>query len=524
MTTYTLEYTSAHVASPAGSSRGWRRKAAAGLLLLLLPLGMISPVAARPAPEGFADLTEQLLPSVVTIRAFSGRSDSPQTEQTLPFNFPFPPGSPFSDLLERFRRYQDPDGEPRQEQPPQGRQRERVAAGSGFVIDSSGVIITNNHVIDNADRIEVSFNGDNKNYEAKLVGTDPGSDIAVLSIDAGRKLPAVAFGDSSALRIGDWVLAVGNPWGLGGSVTAGIVSAMGRDINRDSFVDFIQTDAAINQGNSGGPLFNMNGEVIGINTAIYSRSGGSIGIGFSIPSNQARQIIAELRETGRVQRGWLGVEIQPVSQDIAEAVGLDTATGALVSRVRSGTPAEKAGLQAGDILLRINGRTVEDAADLRRMVAATGPGADVSLTVWRNGRELSLRTRLDVRDESQLAGTENRQSPDGPSAPAGELRLPALGLTVAPLTAEKRRQLEFDPDQTGVVITDVAADSNAARKGLRPDMVITGDILGPVETPDILQEHLARLREENRSVMLLRVWTPSGSSFVPVRLEENTNR
>ncbi|MDP6218268.1 MAG: Do family serine endopeptidase, partial [Alphaproteobacteria bacterium] len=339
-----------------------------GVLALCLAI-LNSPAQAADRPDSFADLAERLSPAVVNISTSmvvnnGSRPDLPR----------FPEGSPFEDF---FKEFED-----------RGQARRTQSLGSGFIIDSSGIVVTNNHVIENADKISVILANDEV-FEAELIGRDQKTDIAVLKIDPGNtRLSAVSFGDSDKLRVGDWVIAIGNPFGLGGTVTAGIVSARGRDIGSGPYDDFIQTDASINRGNSGGPLFNLDGDVIGINTAIFSQSGGSVGIGFAISANLATQVVQQLQDFGRTRRGWLGVFIQEVTEDIAESLGLKTANGALVASVTENGPADKAGLQAGDVILKFDGQAVEKSRDLPRIVAETAVEKTVEVELVRDGKTI----------------------------------------------------------------------------------------------------------------------------------------
>jgi serine protease Do len=475
-----------------------------------------APAAAplRNAPETFAPLARQLLPAVVnistsqTLQARPGRPDAPEIPQA-------PPGSPFEEFFRDFFERNRPPGQGGQPGQPQ-RPRRAQSLGSGFVIDASGIVVTNNHVIDGADEINVILQ-DNTSLKAELLGTDPRTDIAVLRVRPEKPLPAaVSFGDSDNISVGDWVLAIGNPFGLGGSVTAGIVSARGRDIRQGMYDDFIQTDAAINRGNSGGPLFNMSGEVVGINTAIYSPSGGSIGIGFSIPSNLARNIVAQLRDTGRVRRGWLGVNIQQVTDEIAESLGLrGGARGALVARAQEDGPAAKGGIQNGDVILRFNGQEVREMRNLPRIVADTGVGTEVPVVVWRDGREQTVRVTVAElpQDQQQAAATPGQQPQQRQT-----LELSGLGLRVAPVNPEARERFSLRPDSRGVVITDVAPNSPAAERELRPGDLIVEVQQERVNTPQELQERLELLRRQNRPSALLLIESQSGQRWVPLRL------
>ena len=318
-------------------------------------------------PASFADLAEKLIPSVVNIS-----TTTTVTTRSNPFPFEFPPGSPFEDM---FKDYGTPQ------------KRQTSALGSGFIIDEKGIVITNNHVIQGAEDVFVRVNGE-KNIKAKVIGADPGMDLAVLQIESDQKFTPVKFGDSDTARIGDWVIAIGNPFGLGGTVTAGIISARNRSIGLSRYEDYIQTDASINQGNSGGPLFNMDGDVVGINTAILGQSG-SIGIGFAIPSNSAQKVINQLIEFGETKRGWLGVRIQTVTKDIEDVEKLDEPRGALVASVAENSPSDKGGIKAGDIILEFDGKKINEMSELPRIVAETEVGKKVKLKVWRNKREIT---------------------------------------------------------------------------------------------------------------------------------------
>ena len=362
------------------------------ILAALVALALIAaavPVNARTAPESFANLAEALLPSVVNIsttQVVEGRA-TPQLPQ-------LPPGSPFEEFFKEFF----------DRSRPQQRQRKSTSLGSGFIINSNGkgesYVVTNNHVIKDADEITVILQDDTR-LEAELVGRDKRTDLAVLKVKTDKKLPSLTFGNSDAARVGDWVIAIGNPFGLGGTVTAGIVSARGRDINSGPYDDFIQTDASINRGNSGGPMFNLDGKVIGINTAIFSPSGGSVGIGFAIPSDTAKPVIAQLIKHGQVRRGWLGVHIQAVTDEIAETLGLTKSSGALVASVIEDGPAEKGKIKAGDVILKFDGKTVSAMRKLPRIVAETEVGKTVDVLVWRNNEEITLGVAVGELEEPE---------------------------------------------------------------------------------------------------------------------------
>jgi len=486
-----------------------------GVMAVATPVLAPGPAFAQHAPDTFAPLARRLLPAVVniqttqTLQARAGRPDAPDVPQA-------PPGSPFEEFFRDFLERNRPQapGQPRPGQPAPPRRAQSL--GSGFIVDASGLIVTNNHVIDGADEINVVLH-DNTTLKAELVGTDPRTDIALLRVKPEHPLPAaVSFGDSDTAAVGDWVVAIGNPFGLGGSVTAGIVSARGRDIRQGLYDDFIQTDAAINRGNSGGPLFNLAGEVVGINTAIYSPSGGSIGIGFSIPANLAKNIVAQLRDGGRVRRGWLGVNIQQVTDEIAESLRLQGgARGALVARAQEDGPAAKAGMQNGDIVLSFNGHEVQEMRNLPRIVADTAVGSDVPVVVWRNGAEVTLRvTVAEVPTEVQQAAA----TPTAPRPQPTTLELAGLGLRIAAITPEMRERFSIAADRQGVVITEVEANGAGAERDLRPGDMIVEVQQERVATPQEVTARLEQLRKQNRASALFLVENAQGQRWVPLRL------
>ncbi len=439
----------------------------------------VTPAMARPAPDSFADLAEKLTPSVVNIST----SQDVSTRRMEDFPLPeVPPGSPFEDFFRDFfenRRNQGP-------------QKVR-SLGSGFVIRADGLVVTNNHVIEGADEVQVKFS-DGRELEAEILGRDEKTDLAVLKVKADGPLPFVSFGDSKSLRVGDWVLAIGNPFGLGGTVTAGIVSSLNRNINAGPYDDFIQTDASINRGNSGGPLFNMDGQVVGINTAIFSPTGGSVGIGFSIPTDIAKNVIAQLEEFGETRRGWLGVRIQTVTQDIAESMGMKDAKGALVASIDDGGPAQKAGLKVGDVILKFNGRDVPEMRALPRIVADTKIGSRVPVQVSRKG-QLKTFTVTVARLEEPENGEEIEQTQsDSPLT---------LGLSLSKMTQVLREQYDIPDDVEGVVITGVDFESDAAEK-LRVGDVIVEVAQEPVSTPeDVVARVKQSTKASGRPILLL---------------------
>ena len=400
------------------------------LLIFFVFTNFILLNTARSAPNSFADLAERLMPSVVNIS-----TTQTVTTNSNSFPFQFPPGSPFEDMFKDF-------GTPQE--------RQAYALGSGFIIDEKGIVITNNHVIQNAEDILVRVNGDEE-YKAKIIGKDPLSDIAVLQIEADEKFIPVKFGDSDKSRIGDWVIAIGNPFGLGGTVTSGIISARNRSIGLARYEDFIQTDASINQGNSGGPLFNMNGDVIGINTAILGQSG-SIGIGFAIPSNSAVKVINQLIEFGETKRGWLGVRIQIVTKEIAEAEELDKPRGALIVSVADGSPSDNGGIIAGDIILEFDGKLINEMKELPLIVAQTEVGKTVNVKVWRNKREVIKKITLGRLETSEDFNLKKAELPKAKI-------IEKLKIEVRSLNTDDINKRKLPKDLTGVVITKIDQDS-----------------------------------------------------------------
>jgi len=493
----------------------------------------VAPALARSGPDSFADLAANLLPAVVNIS--SSQSAQARADRSGPEVPTFPPGSPFEQFFKDFLDRNHPQGGPnsgpqrrgpnRGEGPQQGPDGgppgsgRSVSLGSGFIIDPAGYIVTNNHVIDGADEINVTLQ-DNTTLRAKLVGKDERVDLALLKVESDKPLKSVAFGDSDTGRVGDWVLAIGNPFGLGGSVTAGIVSARGRDIRQGPYDDFIQTDAAINRGNSGGPLFNMAGEVIGINTAIYSPSGGSVGIGFSVPSNLSKSVIAQLREYGHARRGWLGVRIQQVTPDIAESIGLKNASGAMVAGVNDGGPADNARIRNGDIILKFNGQDVKEMKTLPRIVAETVIGKDVPVVLWRDGKEVTVQASVgELPDDVQQAS--NTPTPDR-TPPNRTSEISGLGARLSPITDDLRDKFKLSQDQKGVVVTDVMPDGTAAGRGLKPGDVIVEVQQEAVSSPADVQERLDRYRKQNRKTVLMLIQSGDGLRWVPVPLASDS--
>jgi serine protease Do len=450
-------------------------------------------LSAADRPNSFADLAEKLSPSVVNISTTTIVNGGPGAEMPQ-----FPPGSPFEEFFKNF-------GE-------NNRQRKAQSLGSGFIIDAKGIVVTNHHVIENAEEIRVIL-ADETSFTAKVLGQDKKTDIAVLKIEPGdTKLAAVAFGDSDSLRVGDWVLAIGNPFGLGGTVTAGIVSAFGRDIGNGPYDDFIQTDASINRGNSGGPLFNTQGEVIGINTAIFSQSGGSVGIGFAIASNLASRVASQLVEFGQTRRGWLGVFIQEVTPDIAESLGLKEASGALVSSVNENSPAAIGGVQPGDVILKFDDKVIEKMRDLPRIVAETDIGATVSVELFRQGSPKTLTITLGELEKAELVGLVGEQK----TSETLKESFGSLGFSVQALTPQLAEEMGLGKEKVGVVVTDVVPGSPAAEKNLQ-----VGDILRrfgqrPVKGVAEITKDIEDAEESGRSGILILIERDGRERFLQI--------
>ena len=487
-----------------------------GLAALAASLVWSTVAVARSAPETFADLAEKLTPAVVNIstsQKVSGRSGQVPVPQ-------FPPGSPFEEFFKDFFERQRPggNGDNGGNNEDGNRPTRRVSSlGSGFVVDPSGIVITNNHVIAEADEITVIFSDDTRR-KAEVLGRDAKTDLAVLQLKqepGDGPLPFVKLGDSDKSRVGDWVMAIGNPFGLGGSVTAGIISARSRNINAGPYDDFIQTDASINRGNSGGPLFNMDGVVIGVNTAIFSPSGGSVGIGFSIASNLAKPVIEQLREYGKTRRGWLGVRIQPVTDEIAESLALDEPRGALVASVFEPGPAAEAGFEAGDVILKFDGKDVPIVRALPRIVAETGIGKAVDVEVWRKGKTVTLSVMIGELKEDEVAALASGDT--GGSQPAS---VAALGMTLSSLSNDLREKFEIGGDVKGVVITEVDDESAAAEKGIRAGDIIVEVAQEEVTSPNQVVDKVKQAKESKRKSVLLLVQRSDDLRFVALRLEE----
>ncbi len=456
-----------------------------------------------PAAPGFAEVVDAVTPAVVSVRVQS--RIQPVDDRRSFRNFEeLPEGHPF-------RRFFGPDGErnsPRAERPNRddGPRRSRpVSQGSGFFISADGLIVTNNHVIDGGETFAIIMN-DGTELVAELVGTDSRTDLAVLKVvDADQEFTYVNFADDTKTRVGDWVVAVGNPFGLGGTVTAGIVSARGRDIGAGPYDDFLQIDAAVNRGNSGGPTFNLNGEVVGINTAIFSPSGGNVGIAFAVPASVARDVIGDLVADGNVQRGWLGVQIQPVTADIAESLGLKSASGALVADPQAGAPAAAAGIRAGDVITAVDGETIEGPRELSRAIAAIDPGTEVTITVSRNGETVDVPVELGELPREQAA-----VAPGETPAPATEpASIDSLGLTLLP-----------SEDGEGLLVTAIEPESPAAEAGVRVGDIIRDVNNTPVASADDIEKRIAEIGGEGRKAALLRLESENANRFVAVPLPQ----
>ena len=475
-------------------------------LLFALVLGVAAPAWARGAPDSFADLSAKLLPTVVNIATSQIlKAPPPQDMPRLP------PGSPLEDLFKNFLG------------PKSNAPQHVTSLGSGFIIDPAGYIVTNNHVIENSEQITVTLN-DGSSLPAKVIGRDLKTDLALLKVVPKKPLPFTHFGDSDTARIGSWVIAIGDPFGLGSTVTAGIVSARNRDINAGPYDDFIQTDAPINRGNSGGPLFDMDGNVVGINSAIFSPTGGSVGIGFAIPANLARDVVAQLRQFGVARRGWIGVRIQGVSDEVAEAMHLPSTQGALVADVSPNSPAAKAGLAKGDLVTGFDSKPILDSRNLPRIVAATPIGKTVAIDVLRGGRKQSFHifvAKLDEGPPDKPGKSQNAPVPPKPqsnNAPP-QSKLSQLGLSLGVLDGPARAKFKLPASAEGVVVNDVGAGSPAADKNFRPGDVIVEVQSQKVKSPEEVENRIAADVKAGRKVELMLINRGGDLTYVGVRLE-----
>ena len=501
-----------------------RRKLGRTLLLLglstslafgpLAPAFAQTPVAAGMAQDlpSFAPIVDKVLPAVVNISVVQkagtggddqsdqngGDDDDQDQDQGPQLQGPGGQGTPFDEFLRKFFEQQQGRGSRSPHAAPSN--QKVISLGSGFIVDPTGYIVTNNHVVGDAEKVTVTF-ADDSQHPAKIIGKDQKSDLALLKIEAPKPLPFVKFGDSDQAKVGDWVIAVGNPFGLGGTVTKGIVSARGRPIADSSYVDFLQIDASINRGNSGGPTFNMAGEVIGINTAIFSPNGGSVGIGFAIPSNSAKNVIESLKNSGHVDRGWLGVQIQEVTPEIAGSLGMDQnhPIGAMVTSVSDDSPAAKAGVKVGDVIEKFAGKTVEKMRDLPRVVAETPIGTKVDLGVFRKGEHQTLSVTVEKLDDSKVASVDPQTGEERPG------KAPSLGLTLSNLNPDIRKRLSIPKDVNGVLVSRVKDGSPAADKGIEAGDVIVQVDQTPVTKPDDIVQKVkdAAKSGKSKSVLLL---------------------
>lgn len=489
----------ARISGPRGMIRRTAALATAGMIGFSL---LAAPAFAQTAPLNapseqkselsslptFADLVEKVSPAVVSIRVVE---EETVASADIP-DLPFPPGSPFEKFFKQLQP-KGPDGKPLK--------RKAMAQGSGFFVSADGYVVTNNHVVQNGKEITVVLT-DGTEMKATLVGRDQKTDLALIKVKVTKPMPYVAFGDSDRLRVGDWVLAVGNPFGLGGTVTSGIVSARGREIGAGPYDDFLQIDASINRGNSGGPTFDIHGNVIGVNTAIYSPTGGSVGIGFAIPSNIAARVVAQLKEHGKVTRGWLGVSIQPVDADLAASLSLDKPKGALVAEVTAGSPAEKAGIQPGDVITRVNGKDMADVRDVSRTVADLRPGTNAAIDIWRDGRARSIKAAIAIfPDKIEMASAGDK------SAPSGETATQSLGLALG-------------QSADGVVVQSVDPNSEAAEKGIQPGDIIVKVSGKDVKTPADVVEGVRQAKKADKSSVLLLLRSQDQQRFVALTIKK----
>jgi len=489
------------------------------LFIFLIAKGTVANAA--PAPESFADLAERLLPTVVNISSTQKiEEEPPQRRRNSPFGTqsPFPEGHPFNEMFDDFFMQPFPN------MPQQRRALPQSSLGSGFILDKEkGLVITNNHVIDGADEIKLTLHND-KIIPATILGRDDKTDLALLQADLkNEKVADAKFGDSDIMRVGDWVLAIGNPFGLGGTVTAGIISARQRDINSGPYDDYLQTDASINRGNSGGPMFNIKGEVIGINTAIFSPTGGSVGIGFAIPSSLAEPVISQLNEYGRTKRGWLGVKIQDVTDEIADSLGLAKPAGALVAEITPKGPAEKAGIEAGDIILAFDNKPIREMRNLPRIVAETDISKDVQIIVWRDGKRVTLNANIaeleQAEEDGLLAAHDGNNILDkSDEALSVGVEIKDIGLTVAQLNSSLREEFAVDDNVEGLVVVESDPNGDAAKKGIDMGDVILDVNRRPVKSIANLRDQIAKAKKAGRESILFLLNRQGSIQFVAVKL------
>ncbi len=493
-------------------------KTRAGLALgvALLSFVLVAPAFARGAPDGFADLVVKVKPAVVNIST-TQKADGPQARGDMPQMPDLPEDSPLRDFFEKF--FQNRPGTPGGPGQAPRAERRVNALGSGFIIDPAGYVVTNNHVIAKATDIKVKLT-DGSEHTAKLIGRDEKTDLALLKIESSKPLPFVPWGDSDKAREGDWILAVGNPFGLGGTVTAGIISARGRDLSSGPYDDYMQIDAPINRGNSGGPSFNMDGQVIGINTAIFSPSGGSVGIGFAVPANMAKIVIDELRNTGRVDRGWLGVQIQPVTDDVAAALGLKEAKGALVAGLTDNSPAGKAGIKQGDVIVSFNGAKIGELRDLTRAVAATRKDTKAQVVVLRQGKPTTIGVMIAAMPGADKVAAAAPDTGKAEPAKMPETGIEQLGLKLAPASADTRQRFGLKDEVKGAVIVGIDADAPAAERGIQLGDVIVGIGQDRVSSVTDVVSKVKQAADQKQKAVLLLIDRKGNERYVPVPLSK----
>jgi serine protease Do len=481
--------------------RGLLGRGAATVLAGLLCFALPAELSAQRGPQSVAPVAEKLIDAVVNIST----SQTVKGAQGVPLP-KVPRGSPFEEFFDDF--FNKKGGRPQGD-------RKVSSLGSGFVIDGKeGLVVTNNHVIEGADEIIVNFNDGNKLKVDKVLGRDAKTDLALLKVTPKKPLPAVKFGNSGAVKVGDWVMAIGNPFGLGGTVTVGIISAKQRDINSGPYDEYLQTDAAINKGNSGGPLFNMDGDVIGVNTAIISPTGGSIGIGFAVPSDSAVAVVDQLKQFGETRRGWLGVKIQSITEELAESLGVKENTGALVASVTPDSPAAKAGIEAGDVILKFDGKEISTTRSLPRAVAQTPIGKAIDVEYLRKGQKKIAKVSIGRLQEDEKAEATAKKSDPAQAAK------PIIGLTLAPLTDELRKKFDLGDKTKGVVVTEIDALSQAAQKGLKVGDVIVEAAQDAVATVDDIAKSIDKVKKAGRKALLVRVESGKGDTrFIAIPIE-----
>ena len=480
------------------------------LLLMMTPQAW---AVGGDVPASFSNLVEKLSPAVVNIsttQKVKGMGAMPGFQFGMP-NMPQGPGGeefdPFREFFDKFGKQFGGQG--------QGVEQEVFSLGSGFIIDPDGYVVTNNHVIADAEEVSVRLSDDTK-LKAKIIGRDSKTDLALLKVEAGKKLPYVSFGNSDNVKVGDWILAIGNPFGLGGTVTAGIISARARHLDSGPFDDFLQTDAAINRGNSGGPMFNLNGEVIGVNSAIFSPTGGNVGIGFAIPAALASPIIKQLREHGRTYRGWLGVKIQDVTDEIADSIGLGKARGALVMEVTKESPAGKAGIEAGDVIVRFNGKEIKEMRELPRIVAETKIGTQVQVEVFRAGAPKSFGVTLGELKEDEEAAAKPEGEKTGTALPDSK---ELLGMSLVPITPKLREEYSLEANIGGLLVVDVKPLSESAKRGMQVGDIVTRVNDKEVKTVDDMRAGFDTAKKAGRKFALVRVQRGADMQFITLPVQ-----